>query len=72
MRFVRRTVWEAMTPEQMVERYAAGASMNDLGTLVGIATDRVRKILVDHGATIRRSGPRPGAPIYKWHRGNET
>lgn len=54
MRFVRRTVWEALTPEQMVERYAAGLSMADLGTLVGIAEDRVRKILVDHGAAIRR------------------
>jgi phage antirepressor YoqD-like protein len=53
MKFVRRHVWEDLTPEQMVERYAAGASMGDLAMLAGIGPDRVRKILVAHGVTIR-------------------
>jgi hypothetical protein len=52
-RFLRRTVWEALTPEQMVERYAAGASLDDLGMLTGTSGHRVRKVLVAHGVTIR-------------------
>jgi hypothetical protein len=52
-RFLRRTVWEAMTPEQMVERYAAGASMDDIGFLTGTSGHKVRRILVAHGVTIR-------------------
>lgn len=53
MKFVRWTVWEPLSPEQMVERYAAGASVNDLAILAGIGAAKVRKILVDHGVTIR-------------------
>lgn len=68
MRFVRRTVWEALTPEQMVERYAAGASIDNLAMLAGLGSDRVRKILVAHGVAIRAPGP----PRGKRHRGNKT
>jgi hypothetical protein len=52
-KFLRRTVWESLTPEQMVERYAAGASLDDLGMLTGTSCYRVRKVLVAHGVTIR-------------------
>jgi hypothetical protein len=51
--YLRRTVWEPMTPEQLVARYAAGVSLDDLGTLTGTSGYRVRKILVAHGVTIR-------------------
>jgi hypothetical protein len=64
MKFVRRTVWEALTPEQMVERYAAGESVDDLAIMAGIGSAKVRKILVDRGVTIRPSG--------KQKRRNET
>lgn len=53
--FVRRTVWEALTPEQAVERYAAGESMDAIGFAMGISGHLVRKILVAHGVTIRSS-----------------
>jgi hypothetical protein len=56
MQFVRRTVWEDLTPEQMVERYAAGASLDDLGMLAGIGAYRVRRLLVSRGVTIRAVG----------------
>lgn len=65
VKFLRRTVWEDLTPEQMVERYAAGASLDDLGMLTGTSAYRVRKILVAHGVTIRppcRHG-NPPSPI---------
>jgi hypothetical protein len=52
-RFVRRTVWEALTPEQMVARYEEGLSLDDIGTLTGSSGHRVRKILIAHGVTIR-------------------
>lgn len=55
-RFVRVTVWEAMTPEQMAERYAAGATMDELGMLTGIGAYRVRRTLVSLGVTIRTRG----------------
>lgn len=51
--FLRRKVWETMTPEQMVERYAAGASMDEIGFATGTSGFQVRKILVAHGITIR-------------------
>jgi hypothetical protein len=51
--YLRRAVWEPMTPEQLVARYAAGVSLDDLGTLTGTSGYRVRKILVAHGVTIR-------------------
>jgi hypothetical protein len=62
---LRRTVWEALDEEQLVERYAAGASLDDLGMLTGTSGYRVRKILVARGVTIRppcRHGS-PPSPI---------
>lgn len=68
-RFLRRTVWEAMTPEQMIERYRAGASLDDIGMLTGSSAYKVRKILVAHGVTIkpscRTSGPNPSRFVVK-------
>lgn len=64
-KFLRRTVWEAMDEDQLVERYAAGASLDDLGMLTGTSAFRVRKILVARGVTIRppcRHG-NPPSPI---------
>jgi hypothetical protein len=58
MKFCRWTVWEDLTPEQMVERYAAGAAVDDLAILAGIGSAKVRKILVERGVTIRPSGYR--------------
>lgn len=52
-KFMRRTVWEDLTPEQVVERYAAGESMEGIGFVMGTGARAVRKILVDHGVTIR-------------------
>ena len=58
-KFLRRTVWEAMTPEQMVARYDAGMSLNDIGFVAGTSGYQVRKLLVARGVTIR---PRFGHP----------
>jgi hypothetical protein len=53
VRYIRRTVWEDLTPEQVVERYATGASLHDLGILTGTSAYMVRRVLVAARATIR-------------------
>lgn len=53
VRYVRRTVYEDLTPEQIVERYRAGDSLDALGMITGTSGHRVRQILVAHGVTIR-------------------
>lgn len=58
MKFCRWTVWEDLTPEQMVERYMAGAAVDDLAILAGIGSAKVRAILVERGVKIRPSGKR--------------
>jgi hypothetical protein len=52
-RFVRRTVYETLTLEQMVERYEAGASLDELGFATGTSGHIVRRQLVAVGVTIR-------------------
>jgi hypothetical protein len=68
-KFLRRTVWEGLTPDQMAERYRAGASLDDLGMLTGTSGHRVRQVLVTHGVTIRPScrplGPNPNRYVRK-------
>jgi hypothetical protein len=63
VRFVRKTVYEDLTPAQMVERYATGESLDGLGLITGTSSFRVRKVLVAHGVTIRpRFGHRQDGP----------
>lgn len=53
VRYLRRTVWEDLTPEQIADRYAAGASLDDIGIVTGTGVHRVRAVLVEAGVTIR-------------------
>jgi hypothetical protein len=69
VKFLRRTVWEDLTQEQIVERYLGGLSLDDLGMLTGTSPFRVRKVLVSHGVTIRppcrHPGPNPSRYVRK-------
>jgi hypothetical protein len=60
VKFLRRTVYETLAPEQLVERYLSGSSLDDLGMLTGTSPFRVRKVLVSHGVTIRPPCRHPG------------
>jgi hypothetical protein len=62
VRYVRRTVYEDLTQEQIVERYRAGESLDILGMITGTSSYRVRKVLVAHGVTIR--------PPCRWRKPN--
>lgn len=62
-RFVRRTVYETLTLEQIVERYETGASLDELGFATGTSAHIVRKKLVAAGVAIRPAfGHRMGSP----------
>lgn len=67
-RFMRRTVWETLTPEQLVERYMSGTSLDDLGMLTGTSSYRVRKILVEQGVEIRPSCGSRGHSVSRYLR----
>lgn len=60
---MRRTVYETLTIGQLVERYEAGASLDELGFATGTSGHIVRKKLVAAGVTIRPAfGHRTGSP----------
>lgn len=67
-KFVRQTVWEDLTPEQVVERYAAGESMEGIGFAMGLSGYHVRQVLVAHGVTIRSSAGFLGRPHGRYTR----
>jgi hypothetical protein len=59
----RHTVYEDLTTEQICEHYRAGRSMDELGFATGTSSHKVRKLLVEHGVTIRPAfGHRMGSP----------
>ena len=52
----RRPVTITVTPEELVQRYLDGASLDDLGVLCGCSGKRIRRILVAQGVEIRPRG----------------
>lgn len=65
-KFLRRTVYEDLTPEQVVERYVAGRSMEDIGFATGTSGYLVRQILVERGVAIRPSCGHRGHSVSRY------
>jgi hypothetical protein len=62
-RFAGDAVNEFLPVEELVERYRAGATLDDLATLCGDKPHRIRRTLVVAGVAIRPPGPQPFTPV---------
>jgi hypothetical protein len=49
-----------LTIEEMVERYAAGAGLEDIGLAADLSSSTVKDRLLQAGMTLRKAGGKPG------------